>query len=165
MASRAIAMFFLMLAMIRLAGPRTFGRKSSFDNVVAIMLGAIAARGVVGASPFASTVVACTMTVVIHRVLGRLCVTQRWLSKLIEGEPIPLYVSGQVLGENLKRSNISEADLHESHRLERQRRELSAKEEAFMERNGRISFVERDAPAAERRPPPHPAEDAGGSRS
>ena len=143
MATRAVAMFVLLLAMIRVAGPRRFGRKLSFDNVVAIMLGAIAARGVVGASPFGSTVAACTMVVAIHRILARLCVTQHWLSKLIEGERVPLYLSGKILPENLKRASISEADLLESHRLERQRAELSSNEDAFMERNGRISFVER----------------------
>jgi uncharacterized membrane protein YcaP (DUF421 family) len=143
MATRAVAMFFLVLVMIRVAGPRSFSRKSSFDNVVVIMLGAIAARGVVAASPFGSTVAACVTTVVIHRLIGRLCVTHPWLSKLVDGERVPLYVSGRIVPENLKRANISESDLHESHRLERQRDELSTQEEAFMERNGRISFVER----------------------
>jgi uncharacterized membrane protein YcaP (DUF421 family) len=143
MATRAVAMFFLVLVMIRIAGRRSFGRKSSFDNVVVIMLGAIAARGVVGASPFGSTVAACAVIVVIHRAFGRLCVTQRWLSSLIEGERVPLYVGGRLLGENLKRACISEDDLLESHRLERKRDELTQSEDAFMERNGRISFVER----------------------
>lgn len=143
MATRALAMFALMLVMIRVAGRRSFSRKSPFDNVVVIMLGAIAARGVVGASPFGSTVAASAMIVAIHRLLGRLCVTQHWLSKLLEGEPVPLYVAGRLLSDNLKRTNVSEADLRESLRLEQQRDELSASQDAFMERNGRISFVER----------------------
>jgi uncharacterized membrane protein YcaP (DUF421 family) len=56
---------------------------------------------------------------------------------------VPLYVGGRLLGENLKRACISEDDLLESHRLERKRDELTQSEDAFMERNGRISFVER----------------------
>ncbi len=143
MATRAVAMFFLLLVLIRVAGRRSFGRKSSFDNVVAIMLGAITARGVVGASPFASTVAAAAAVVLLHRLLGRLCVTQRWLARMLEGEHVPLFVAGKILPDNLKRTNISEADLRESLRLERQRDELSTREDAFMERNGRISFVER----------------------
>ena len=143
MAPRAITLFFLVLALIRVAGARSFGRKSSFDNVVVIMLGAIAARGVVGASPFGSTLAACSAIVVVHRLIARACVTQRWLAKLLEGDPVPLYVDGKLLLDNLKQSSISEADLHESHRLERKREGLSRAEDAFMERNGRISFVER----------------------
>src|ERR1051325_8989228 len=94
MAVRALCMFFVVLLEIRLAGARSFGRKSSFDNVVVIMLGAIAARGVVGASPFWSTVAACAVIVVVHRILARLCVTLGWLAKVLEGERVPLYLQG-----------------------------------------------------------------------
>jgi uncharacterized membrane protein YcaP (DUF421 family) len=141
MAARAAVMFLILLVMIRVAGVRSFGRKSSFDNVLVIMLGAVAARGVVGASPFGSTVAACAALVVLHRVLGRFCVSVPWLSKLIEGEPVPLLQDGRVLDENLKRTNISRSDLLESRRLERQSNELTPDEEAVLERNGRISFV------------------------
>jgi uncharacterized membrane protein YcaP (DUF421 family) len=143
MAVRAVVMFLLLLALIRVAGRRSFGRTSSFDNVVVIMLGAVAARGVVGASPFGSTLAACTVVVVLHRLIGRGCVTQPWLARLVEGTPIPLYVGGKLVPHNLKRATISEDDLLESHRLERQRAGLSPDVDAFVERNGRISFVER----------------------
>jgi uncharacterized membrane protein YcaP (DUF421 family) len=143
MALRALVMFWLLLALLRAGGRRSFGRKSSFDNVVVMMLGAVAARGVVGASPFGSTLGACAVVVLTHRLIGRLCVTQPWLGKLLEGEPVPLYVGGKLLPDNLKRATISEADLLESHRLERQSEGLSPSVDAMMERNGRISFVER----------------------
>lgn len=141
-AVRAVAMFFIVLAMVRVAGARSFGRKSSFDNVVVIMLGAIAARGVVGASPFASMVAACAAVVIVHRIVGRACVSFSWLSKIVEGEPVALYRDGQVLHRNLKRTNISEEDLVQSHRLERRSSRLSPDVEAWLERNGRISFVD-----------------------
>ena len=143
MATRALAMFWLLLALLRVAGRRSFGRKSSFDSVVVMMLGAVAARGVVGASPFGSTLAACVSLVVVHRLIGRWCVTQPWLASLLEGEPVPLYLRGKLLPEHLKRACISEADLLESHRLERQSAELSPAVDAVVERNGRISFVER----------------------
>jgi hypothetical protein len=38
------------------AGLRTFAKQSTFDNIIVILLGAVLARGVVGASPFWSTV-------------------------------------------------------------------------------------------------------------
>lgn len=140
MAVRALTMFFLLLMLVRLGGARSFGRKSSFDNALVMMLGAIAARGVVGASPFTSTVVASAVVVAVHRLIARLCVTHGGLAKWVEGEPVPIYRNGLVLHENLKRTNISEADLQESRRLELQRASLGG-EEAFVERNGRISFV------------------------
>jgi len=144
MSARAFVMFFVVLAQIRFAGSRSFGHKSSFDNVVVIMLGAIAARGVVGASPFGSTVVACAMVVVLHRILGRLCANSRRLAHLVEGKRVSLYRAGRLQRNNMKKTNLSEGDLLESHRLETQTAELSPHEEAFLERNGRISFVRRE---------------------
>src|SRR3954467_7119832 len=79
MAGRALLMFWLLLALLRAGGRRSFGRKSSFGNVGVMMLGAVAARGVVGASPFGSTLAACTVVVLLHRLIGRFCVTQPWL--------------------------------------------------------------------------------------
>lgn len=141
MAVRAAAMFFIALALIRIGGARTCGRRSSFDNVVVIMLGAIAARGVVGASPFGSTVAASAAVVGLHRLIGRLCVTQPWLGRLVQGERLLIYSRGQILSKNLERTGISEDDLMESHRLERKSDRLTEDETAFLERNGPISFV------------------------
>jgi uncharacterized membrane protein YcaP (DUF421 family) len=52
MSVRAFVMFIITLVLIRFAGLRTFAKQSSFDNIIVIMLGAVLARGVVGASPF-----------------------------------------------------------------------------------------------------------------
>jgi len=141
MAVRATAMFFIALVLVRVGGARTFARRSSFDNVVVIMLGAIAARGVVGASPFFSTVAASGAVVGLHRLIGRLCVTQPWLGRLVQGQRVMIYERGEILRKNLQRTGISEDDLMESHRLERKSDRLTKDETAFLERNGRISFV------------------------
>ena len=67
MGIRAFLMFLIALLFIRLSGKRAFAKKSPFDNVIVIMLGAVLARGVVGASPFFSTVAAAAMMMMIHR--------------------------------------------------------------------------------------------------
>ena len=41
MVCRAVGCFFITLALIRIAGIRTFGRRTAFDNVITIMLGSI----------------------------------------------------------------------------------------------------------------------------
>src|ERR1700685_3441978 len=61
MVCRAFVSFFLTLALIRVAGIRTFGKKTPFDNVITIMLGSIFSRVVVGASPFIPPTLACLM--------------------------------------------------------------------------------------------------------
>ncbi len=63
MICRAIVSFFLTLVLIRIAGIRTFGKKTPFDNVITIMLGSIFSRVVVGASPFIPTTLAAMKTI------------------------------------------------------------------------------------------------------
>jgi uncharacterized membrane protein YcaP (DUF421 family) len=164
MGTRALVMFFVVLVLVRLSGARTFGKKTAFDNAVVIMLGAVAARGIVGASPFGSAVAAGSVLAGVHWVLARLCVKQDWLGSLLKGERVELYSEGRFITQNLVRTNISKKDLLESHRLETQESDLSPDEEAFLERNGRISFVKRTPPHDSRPPgtsvassdPPHP---------
>jgi uncharacterized membrane protein YcaP (DUF421 family) len=147
MSCRAALMFVLLLAMIRVGGARIFGKKSSFDNVVVILLGAIAARGVVGASPFGATVAASAVIVLLHRVIAWLVVKLPLVSRLVKGRPVVLYAGGQVLRDKLLGTTIGEDELMESLRLETRQALLAAIDEARLETNGRISFlVKHDEP-------------------
>jgi uncharacterized membrane protein YcaP (DUF421 family) len=141
MSVRAFSMFFIMLVLIRLAGMRTFAKKSSFDNILVIMLGAILARGVVGASPYWSTVAAAAVMVALHRIIALLSVKSRTIEKWVKGTYIKLYQNGALIGDNLEKTGMSENDLHESLRLETKKLTLSEIDTAFMETNGRISFI------------------------
>ncbi len=141
MSMRAFSMFIVMLVLIRFAGMRTFAKKSPFDNIVVIMLGAILARGVVGASPYLSTIAASVVMVAMHRTIAWLSVKNRKFEKLVKGSYIKLYHDGALIGNNLERTGMSENDLHESLRLETKKLTLAEIDTAFMETNGRISFI------------------------
>lgn len=141
MSCRAGLMFVLLMVLIRLGGARIFGKKSSFDNVVVILLGAIAARGVVGASPFWSTVAASAVIVLLHRVIAWLVVKFPLVSRLLKGRPVVLYAGGQVQRAELLGTTISEEELMESLRLETRQGSLGSVEVAHLETNGRISFL------------------------
>jgi uncharacterized membrane protein YcaP (DUF421 family) len=141
MSMRAFAMFFIMLVLIRFTGRRAFAKKSSFDNIIVIMLGAVLARGVVGASPFWSTVAASVVMVAMHRITAWLAVKNRSVEKLIKGEYINLYDREKFVDNNLAKTGISKNDLHESLRLETKKDTLDEIETAYLETNGRISFI------------------------
>jgi len=141
MSVRAFVMFLIALVFIRLSGKRAFAKKSPFDNVIVIMLGAVLARGVVGASPFFSTVAAAAMMMIIHRILAWSAVKNKLANKLLKGEIVPLYKDGKILWRNLEKTTISESDLMQSLRLETQKTTLDDIELAYLEDNGRISFI------------------------
>ena len=141
MSSRAALMFVVLLALIRVGGARIFGKKSSFDNVVVILLGAIAARGVVGASPFGATIAASAVIVVLHRVIAWLVVRFPLFGRVLKGRPVVLYQDGKVRHSKLLSTTIGEDELLESLRLETRQAQLAAVEEARLETNGRISFL------------------------
>src|SRR5437868_2805879 len=91
MADRAFVMFFITLALIRISGMRAFGSKSAFDNIIAIMLGAILSRPVVGASDFFPTIVAGFVLAAIHKILALISVNNATISHLIKSKERSLY--------------------------------------------------------------------------
>lgn len=143
MCARSFVMFFVALALIRLGGVRMFGRKSAFDDIMVIMLGAILSRGVVGASPFWATVAASAVMIAVHRAVSWACIKSKIIERLLRGRPFVLYKNGRIDHTNLKKSSLSESDLAESVRLEMKEETLEDVDTAFIETNGRISFIKK----------------------
>jgi uncharacterized membrane protein YcaP (DUF421 family) len=96
MGLRAAVMFFVLLVMIRLAGSRLLGKKTGFDTALLILMGAVAARGVVGASPFLSTIVACAVLVLLQRVVAHLAARMVGVTRFFEGRRVCLYRDGEI---------------------------------------------------------------------
>lgn len=86
MSSRGALMFLIMLVLIRISGRRSFGMRTALDNVIAVSLGAIMSRAVVGASPLIPVVVCCLVTVLLHRAVSRLIAASKQFSRVVEGE-------------------------------------------------------------------------------
>src|ERR1700722_7138716 len=95
MGMRAAAIFFATLVMIRISGRRSFGQRSPFDYVVAILLGATLSRIIVGASPAVAPAIASLVIVLLHRILAWGCVHSERLERLVGGAPRELYRDGR----------------------------------------------------------------------
>jgi len=141
MSARTFVTSILLLILLRIAGQRTFAKRSAVDNIIVIMLGAVLARGVVGASSYWATVASSVVMVAMHRLIAWLAVKSRKFEKLVKGTYIKLYHNGALVNNNLEKTGMSENDLHESLRLETKKLTLSEIDTAFMETNGRISFI------------------------
>lgn len=143
MSCRAFVIFFITLALIRISGRRTFGKRSAFDNTSAIILGAVLSRAVVGASPFVPTVVCCLVLVLLHRGLAWISIKNKAVGQLIKGDAIPLYRNGQLHEENLEKSLLSEKDLLSSIRQKGNVKTLNEISEIYMETDGEVSVIKK----------------------
>jgi uncharacterized membrane protein YcaP (DUF421 family) len=142
MAARAFVLFFVALALIRIGGMRTFGRKSSLDSVIVIVLGAVLSRPIVGVSPAVPTVVAAFVLVLVHRLVALATASLPWLDRLIKGSSATLYEHGKLDTAAMRRAGISPNDLVEAvHRHARKPR-LEDVEEVVVEASGELSVID-----------------------
>ena len=143
-AARSAIMFLIALLLMRIAGMRPFGKGEPFDNIITFLIGGILSRGVVGATPFFSTVFSMIVIIAIHKILARLSVYNKWFGAVVKGEKILLYRDGMFMKKNMNRVNITEHDILEDLRLEVQLGSLDKIQEVYMERTGEISFVKKE---------------------
>lgn len=141
MSIRAALGFIITLILVRTAGRRSFAMHSPFDNVIALLLGAVLSRAVVGASPFLPTVAACAVIVLLHRACAWVATRSHGLGRLIKGESVTVFEDGQVLRSRLRGTLMSDKDLHEELRLHLNQETFEGVERIEVERSGRVAFV------------------------
>jgi len=144
MCARAVVIYFIALIMLRISGRRTFGKKTAFDNTIAIILGAILSRAVVGASEFVPTVACSLSLVLLHRCLAWVSLRSKTIKHLLQGASIPLYKDGKLNKDNMDTSLITEGELIEDMRLKANIGRLAQAEEIYMETNGEVGVVKKN---------------------
>ena len=145
MTTRAVLVFFVALALLRVSGKRTFGGNTAFDMVVKIMLGAVLSRAVAAASPFWGTLLAGFVLVALHRLLAWASFRSPLIGRLVKGEETLLAERGQVNEENLRRHNLTRQDLLEGLRDSGNIATPAEAEAVRLERNGSISVVKKES--------------------
>lgn len=143
---RALVVFVVALALVRIAGMRAFGRGSPHDTIVVIMLGAVLARAVTGEAPFWPTLAAGTVLVLVHRAVAMACARSRRFERLIKGTHRVLYHHGQTDRAGMQRAGISPADLDEAARGRANVRSHVDVAEIYIESSGELTVIGRSAP-------------------
>ncbi|MDB4924262.1 DUF421 domain-containing protein [Mucilaginibacter sp.] len=146
MSARAFVIYIIALVLIRISGRRTFGKKSAFDNTIAIILGAILSRAVVGASDFVPTVVCCLVLVLLHRLLAMISLHNESFARLLRGESMVLFENEKLNDENMKLGLISKNDLMGDVRSKANINSLTNVKQVYLETSGEISVVEKEKP-------------------
>ncbi|UOG73079.1 DUF421 domain-containing protein [Hymenobacter tibetensis] len=142
-AVRAVLVFCAALAMLRVAGPRTFGRDMAFDLVLKITLGSLLSRAVMAASPLGSTLLACAIFVGLHRLLATVAYHYNWFDWLIKGKSTLLAEEGQLLREKMRESEITEKELLEGLRESASVSSVDQIEALHLERSGKFSVIKK----------------------
>ncbi|MBL7712865.1 MAG: DUF421 domain-containing protein [Chitinophagaceae bacterium] len=143
MCLRAVAIFVIALVLMRISGRRSFGMRTPIDNIIAVLIGALLSRPIVGASPFIPVVAAGTILVLLHRVLAWIAVHSPAASVALKGDKICLYREGAFLKDNMARALVCEEDIRQGVRSATHSEELDAVSVVYMERNGEISVISK----------------------
>lgn len=144
MICRGITVFFIALALIRISGRRSFGLRTPLDNVIAILLGSILSRAVVGVSPFVAVVATCFGIVALHRLFGWLVTKyHKTFGRWFEGSIIMVYDKGKFKADNMKKAMVSEEDILQGVRRSALTEDIDEIEKVYMERNGEISAIKK----------------------
>jgi uncharacterized membrane protein YcaP (DUF421 family) len=140
MSVRAVIVFVLTPAFIRVAGRSSFGQHRPFDACATVLLGAVLSWAVVGASPFGATLSAGAAIVLLHRLVA--LASLRWprFESLVTGRERVLVHDGVRVEHQMRMALVTPRDLDEAIR----KRTGDAKtdvERVMLERDGDVTVM------------------------
>ena len=110
-AARAVAVYGLMLVVIRALGKRTVGNFSAFDLLVALMLGEVVDEIIFGDVRFFQGTVAIVTIAAVAYADSWLVYSNRRMETLIEGKPTVVVRDGEFDRTGMRRERMNEMDV------------------------------------------------------
>ena len=142
MALRAVLIYAVTLAFIRLAKKRFLSQASAFDVVVGIIIGSIASRAITGNAPMLPSMAACAAIIALHWLFSAIANRSHGFGELIKGSSSVLVENGETDGKALRSAHMTERDLTEALRQQGIEKPDQVKE-ARLERNGSVSVIKK----------------------
>jgi uncharacterized membrane protein YcaP (DUF421 family) len=139
---RAVLMFFVALAIVRLADKRFFAKKTAFDVILGFILASMLARAINGSEQLGPTIAAGFSLAFLHRLLGFLACHWPTLGGWIKGHSQTLIEEGRTDHPRLRKHHIATDDLDEELRLNGVEEARQVKL-ARLERSGEISVIKK----------------------
>lgn len=141
---RAAAIYLVVLVVFRLAGRRTLSELTTFDFVLLLIIGEATQQALLGDDfSIVNAMVVIVSLVVFDIALSLLKNKSRWLSKLIDGEPMIIVEHGQVLERRTRKARIDEGDILEAARHSQGLERIDQIKFAILEKDGKISIIPR----------------------
>jgi uncharacterized membrane protein YcaP (DUF421 family) len=108
----AVALYVLLILYTRLVGLRSFSKMSGFDFAITIAIGSILASVTLWQKPtLLEGAVALGVLFGLQFVVGNLRKRLPGVTALVDNAPLLLMDGTEVLSDNLRRANMTEADL------------------------------------------------------
>ncbi len=147
----AVALYVLLILYTRLVGLRSFSKMSAFDFAITIAIGSILASVTLWQKPtLLEGAVALGVLFGLQFVVGNLRKRLPGVTALVDNAPLLLMDGPEVLPDNLRRANMTEADLRAKLREANVTR-LEQVRAVVMESTGDVSVLHAspDAPAVD----------------
>ncbi len=139
---RALVVYVVAVALVRVGEKRFLGKNTAFDVILAIMFGSVVSRAITSASDFFPTLAAGAVLVGLHWLVAVLTFRSDRLGKAFKGSERVLIRDGELQWDEMRSSNITERDLLGALRSTAQLEDPSKVRVAYLERSGDISAIE-----------------------
>lgn len=143
MSVRALIIFLYGLTVTRLGAWRAFGRWSTPDIIVTIIVGSNLSRALTGPAPLLSTLVATSAFLLLWFLVSFAASRSDALDWLFKGSPIRLVHDGAIDEEAMRKAVVSKRDLLEGLRQKGVAQPMRVVT-AFLERNGSITVIREE---------------------
>jgi uncharacterized membrane protein YcaP (DUF421 family) len=141
MSIRAVFIFLSALILIRFGPTRIFGKNTSFDIVLGVILGSILSRALTANARFFPTLAAAATLVLLHMLLAKLSYSSKAVGHTVKGVEIKLIEDGEILWDKMKKTSTTRHDLLEALRSKGTDPDVSKVKAAYLERSGKISVI------------------------
>lgn len=147
---RGIAIYLLVMVLIRLSGKRAVGQFTPFDLILLILIGNAVQNGINGGdNSLTGALVMAVTLIALNYAVAFVTSRSRRIERLVEGVPVVLARDGKVFESMLREQLVSDADFHKALR-QHDITSVSQVALALLETNGSISIVSRDGGGNER---------------
>jgi uncharacterized membrane protein YcaP (DUF421 family) len=142
-AGRAVAVYALMLFVVRALGRRTVGNFSAFDLLVALMLGEVVDEMIYGDVRFIQGTVAIVTLAALSYGDSLLSYWDHGMEAVLEGKPTLVIRNGEFHRAGMRRERMNEKDVLSALRMQGVR-DMRQVQYAIVEHDGTISVVPYD---------------------
>ncbi|MBA1204129.1 DUF421 domain-containing protein [Pseudomonas capeferrum] len=142
---RAAGMYLALMILFRIAGRRSLADLTTFDFVLLLIIGEATQQALLGEDfSFTNAVLVITTLFVLDIGFSLAKLSSLRLSRLMDGQALVVVEEGRFLHTRMRHSRLTEDDILESARSTQGIENVSQIKYAIVERNGTLSFIQRD---------------------